>query len=453
MTDRIPDLEALLADAWLQTARQRSRVFYYCAVLVLAFAVVDVLVLRAFSPSALVARVLWAGVLGYTAHSLPRKPRIVVRWLILGGAVTSSLAYGWVAQVTGGSTGPLFAWGLALPLAIAAVLEDDVLGMVCGTVTMWLVATAIMVSEGRSSYDCGIWSMLYLASGLIGLGTTAAYARIRDSQTAAVREQLLMAQKLAHSEQERVRAELESERRLEQERLGRERAEAEIRIRQEVLDVVAHDLRNPLNSIGTVAHALIARSHPNDPACPERRKYELIWRSSRHMGRLINDLVDVSRLEGHRLVLDRKPHAVQKLIDEAIETMTPLAEEKGQSLTAEVSASSGSIPCDHLRFFQVLCNLIGNAIKFTPRGGTISVRALAEGDEVHFLVDDSGPGIPPEQLPHLFRKFWQARADDVRGVGLGLAIAKGIVEAHGGRMWVESELGRGTTFHFTLPLR
>jgi len=106
---------------------------------------------------------------------------------------------------------------------------------------------------------------------------------------------------------------------------------------------------------------------------------------------------------------------------------------------------------DRSRIFQVFSNLVGNALKFTPKGGAIDVRGRLNGDEALFTIADTGAGIPPENLPHLFDRFWQARETRRAGAGLGLYIAKGIVEAHGGRLWVESKLGVGTTFFFTLP--
>jgi signal transduction histidine kinase len=107
---------------------------------------------------------------------------------------------------------------------------------------------------------------------------------------------------------------------------------------------------------------------------------------------------------------------------------------------------------DGSRVLQVLSNLVGNAIKFTPDGGSVRIACAADGESARFSVTDTGPGIPPEQIPQLFGRFWQADSADRRGVGLGLSIAKGIVEAHGGRIWVESRVGAGSTFHFTLPL-
>ena len=129
----------------------------------------------------------------------------------------------------------------------------------------------------------------------------------------------------------------------------------------------------------------------------------------------------------------------------------PLALEKGLALRTDLSAPLPAVRSEKERVLQVVSNLLGNAIKFTPPAGTITVQASALPGEVSFAVRDTGPGIQPMQLSHIFDRFWQARAAARAGAGLGLAIAKGIVEAHGGRIWVESKPGAGATFHFTLP--
>jgi signal transduction histidine kinase len=119
-------------------------------------------------------------------------------------------------------------------------------------------------------------------------------------------------------------------------------------------------------------------------------------------------------------------------------------------MVASIAENLPSVLADASRIQQVLSNLVGNAVKFTPRQGTITVAADLLDTEVRFAVIDTGPGIPPEQVPHIFGRFWQAKSSDRRGIGLGLAIAKGIVEAHNGRIWVESQVGLGSTFYFTL---
>jgi signal transduction histidine kinase len=131
--------------------------------------------------------------------------------------------------------------------------------------------------------------------------------------------------------------------------------------------------------------------------------------------------------------------------------LRPLAEGSAIKLESHVAPNLPLVLADATRISQVLSNLVGNAVKFTGRGGLISISAERGEGEVRFSVIDTGSGIPPEQLPHIFGRFWQAKSADRRGIGLGLAIAKGIVEAHRGRIWVESSVGLGSTFYFTLP--
>jgi len=183
----------------------------------------------------------------------------------------------------------------------------------------------------------------------------------------------------------------------------------------------------------------------------ERGQQEIVRRAADRMNRMIQDLLDVKRMEGGTLTMDLKPESADVLVNDTIDMLRPLA--SGSSIVMEPNVADGlpQVIADGARIQQVLSNLVGNAVKFTPRQGRITVSADLLETEVRFAVIDTGPGIPPEQVPHIFGRFWQARSSDRRGIGLGLAIAKGIVEAHGGRIWVESQVGVGSTFYFTLP--
>lgn len=226
-----------------------------------------------------------------------------------------------------------------------------------------------------------------------------------------------------------------------------EEAEQTIDAREQVLKIVSHDLRNPLHTISMSAQMLL-----EIPVKPEQLGDHLrrIKRAGERMNRLIQDLLDAAKLEAGRVGIDARSTDVTPVISEAQEMLAPLAAEKGITLDSHVANGLPAITADAGRVLQVLSNLAGNAIKFTPNGGRITIRADAAPGGVRFSVRDTGQGIPPEQLGKIFGRFWQANPADRRGIGLGLTISKAIVEAHGGRIWVDSVVGEGTTFQFTL---
>ncbi|MFL5636506.1 MAG: PAS domain S-box protein [Gemmatimonadaceae bacterium] len=226
-------------------------------------------------------------------------------------------------------------------------------------------------------------------------------------------------------------------------------AQQATKARDDVLAVVAHDLRNPLNTV-SMAVSLMLESTPPERV-QERRQVEIVRRAADRMNRMIQDLLDVKRMESGRLTIELKPEEPGSLINDTVDMLRPLAAGTGIMLDTALDDDLPCVVADVARIQQVLSNLVGNAVKFTPRNGRITVSAERIDGEVRFGVIDTGPGIPAEQVPHIFGRFWQARASDRRGIGLGLAIAKGIVEAHNGRIWVESHVGLGSTFYFTLP--
>ena len=226
-------------------------------------------------------------------------------------------------------------------------------------------------------------------------------------------------------------------------------AQQATRARDDVLAVVAHDLRNPLNTV-SMAVSLMLESTPPERV-QERRQVEIVRRAADRMNRMIQDLLDVKRMESGRLAIDVKAESPVSLINDTIDMLRPIASGSTIRLEANVEEGLPQVLADSARIQQVLSNLVGNAVKFTPRNGRVSITAEPADGEVRFGVIDTGPGIPAEQLPHIFGRFWQAQPSDRRGIGLGLAIAKGIVEAHKGKIWVESHVGLGSTFYFTLP--
>ena len=252
------------------------------------------------------------------------------------------------------------------------------------------------------------------------------------------------AQDVSHLEELGQRAALA----VENARLFREAAEA-TGARDQMLGVVAHDLRNPLHTILMATELLDIGL---EPGTMPQRQVAMVNRAGERMNRLIQDLLDVQRMDSGKLEIERQPISARALLVDAHEMLRPLAEKDDLSLTLAVPASLPMIDADAHRLHQVLSNLVGNAIKFTPKYGSILLRGEELPGEVRIQVADTGPGIPSDQLPHVFGQFWQASRADRRGIGLGLAIAKAIVESHGGCIWVESVLGQGSSFFFTLPM-
>jgi signal transduction histidine kinase len=212
---------------------------------------------------------------------------------------------------------------------------------------------------------------------------------------------------------------------------------------------VAHDLRNPLNSI--VMQASILRRQSGQPERQPRNPADVIERAANRMNRLIQDLLDVARMEAGRLSLEEGCVRTVQLVSDALEAQKPLLGSASLELHVDLAPGLPEVWADRDRLLQIFENIIGNAVKFTEPGGRVTVGAAPRDGDVLFWVADTGTGIAAADLPHLFDRFWQARKEGRRGAGLGLPIVKGIVEAHGGRIWVESTVGRGSTFFFTIP--
>lgn len=251
---------------------------------------------------------------------------------------------------------------------------------------------------------------------------------------------------------ERKRLELERARLLASEREARATAEAAVRGRDEVLRVVAHDLGNSLSAV-LVTTTVLLRTLPEDDEAvgKARRRVENIRALAEQMQRLRQDLLDVALLEAGQLSIEPGPSGPASLIEQSLDRYGSVAEERSIQLESRVSPELPRVLADEPRLLQVVANLLTNALKFTPPGGTIVLGAEEGEGEVRFYVQDSGPGIPPENLVRLFDRYWTTREGNPFGAGLGLAIARGIVEAHRGRMWVESTPGVGSVFSFTVP--
>ncbi len=234
-----------------------------------------------------------------------------------------------------------------------------------------------------------------------------------------------------------------------QEREALDIARRAVATRDELMGIVAHDLRNPLSTIVLKA-AMLRRSGSPERA---RAEAESIERVTRRMEHLIKTMLDAATLESGRLSVHPAPCEVRELLHDAVEMFGNLSSHRQISLDwKEATPSDLAVRADRNRVLQVFSNLLGNAIKFTPDGGQVVIAAERQGEAVRFAVSDSGPGIAREHVPFLFERFWKHETEGKKGTGLGLFIARGIVEGHGGRIWTESNPGHGSTFSFTLPV-
>ncbi|MDB4887781.1 MAG: domain S-box [Gemmatimonadetes bacterium] len=241
---------------------------------------------------------------------------------------------------------------------------------------------------------------------------------------------------------------------------ARQRAEDTVReavtAREDMLGIVSHDLRNPANAVKMLAKSIL------DDATRERlpeqitERVAMIQQAAQQMDSLIQDLLDTTRLASGRLRVDPQPMDAGVVVERSVDAMRSLADAARISLEATVPAGLPQVLADADRVSQLFSNLIGNAIKFTPPGGAVTLVVHADGDAVLFVLRDTGVGISAEDLPHVFERFYQGERGTGRtarhGAGLGLPIARGIVEAHGGHIWIDSLPGAGTTVRFYLPV-
>jgi PAS domain S-box-containing protein len=225
-----------------------------------------------------------------------------------------------------------------------------------------------------------------------------------------------------------------------------------IRARDDMIGIVSHDLRNPVNAVRMLTGVMLDRER-EEPLSAEMVEYaSVIRQAAEQMDGLISDLLDVTRVEAGRLSVKAQRENTEELLSDALRTLAPVANEKSLTLRLTAPDDLPDVIADRERIAQALSNLIGNAVKFSPSGGEIIVRVAILDTEIVFSVSDKGQGMTPEQLSHAFDRFWQSSRTDRQGAGLGLAIAKGIIDAHGGRIWAESVPGSGSTFYFTLPI-
>jgi len=230
----------------------------------------------------------------------------------------------------------------------------------------------------------------------------------------------------------------------------RQRAEALDRKQKDLVAVVSHDLRNPLGAVLIGVSTL--RRWPQLDAQRVRENLDSIHRAAERASRLVHDLLDVARIDAGHLQLELAPLDLGALAREATELMKPLLAESQLTCEAQVAERMNPVLADRERILQVLSNLIGNARKFGRPGSVVSIAVWEEQGEARCCVSDEGPGISEEDLPHIFDRYFQGpHGPTAHGVGLGLSIARGIVEAHGGRIWADSTPGKGSRFFFSVP--
>ena len=228
-----------------------------------------------------------------------------------------------------------------------------------------------------------------------------------------------------------------------------DQAQRALQVRDDMLAIVTHDLRAPLSAIVAAAAMQVATAGDDDRGRHVRQRAESIQRAATHVTRLIRDLTDIGQMDTGRFTVERTPQDPAALVCEVIDTLRPYAAQHGTRLQANIVGTIPSVSADGDRIVQVLSNLVGNAVNVGAPDVVVGVEARRE--DLLFTVSDNGPGLRAEDRPHMFDRYWRSKTASYKGMGLGLPIAKQIVDGHGGRIWVDTQPGAGSTFFFTLP--
>ena len=370
-----------------------------------------------------------------------------VLWLGAAGALALALRRGWyrrwVPHVMPGADAATIATGFLAPLALGASPQVALAGgMVAGFTTLCAylaLSGGLRLSRSAARVGTGLAVAVFLAG--------AVAARLAPLPAAAVLGMLVGIGLMSGTVTKIVRRLVTDE--VAKATLSQMYKEAALAIeaREQVLRIVVHDLRNPLHTIAMAAELLLEAELPKERQHEHLRR---IRRAGERMDRLVQDLLDVAKLEAGRLAIEPRELDPAKLLREAHGMLAPLAAQRSIELALDLVEPLPCVSADEGRILQVVSNIVGNALKFTPVGGRVVIGARPAAASVQFSVSDTGPGIPADKLDRIFGRFWQADPADRRGIGLGLTIAKSIMDAHEGRLWVESRVGSGTTFHFTL---
>lgn len=325
-----------------------------------------------------------------------------------------------------------------LLILVAAVPSVSAARAVVAVIAVW-IAYGAMASAYRPIRHLASWSWQYYR---------AAQTRLEEAQTDRAEAERTVAD-LVHAHRQLSLAH-------EREAALRQAADDARQDKARFAARVSHEFRTPLNIIIGMVSLMVERPHQYGAAIPPRLMEHLkaVYRNCRHLASMIDDVLDLSQAEAGRVRLHKEQVSLPDLIESAVNVIRPLVEQKGLLLNVEMAADLPLLACDRIRIRQVLLNLLGNAARATDRG-SITVRVSAEGGHILLLVTDTGTGMAPEDAARIFEPFVQGdnNPGGTRGgSGLGLSISKQFVELHEGRIWLESELGRGTTFYVTLPL-
>lgn len=342
----------------------------------------------------------------------------------------------------------LFAAQLSAPGALAGHAErmSQTLESVSGS--------QVLIEDLNASFAQAVTQILLVAAGAALLAAVIVSTFVTRRLVSPIQRMKAASQRIAAGEYEE-RVEVLGEDELGAlarsfNRMAQTLAETEER-RRELIGDVTHELRTPLANIRSLMEGLVDGILPADPGTFYQVEQEVV-----RLQRLVQDLEALSRAEAGQLLLERRPVDPAALIADAAARLQPQYQEKGVSLDVRLSAGLPVIDADRWRLLQVLVNLLGNALQYTPEGGQVTVSATPVQNELIVHVADSGIGIAPEHLPHLFERFYRVEKSRARaggGSGIGLTIARYLVEAHGGRIWAESAgLGQGSAFTFTIPL-
>jgi signal transduction histidine kinase len=336
---------------------------------------------------------------------------------------------------------------LGIPAAPAESVLNRSLAVLGGSVLLSLALGALAALSVARSINS---PMAELRAAALAMGRR----RSPQPPSSSIQEIRDVAAALATASQELAQGEAQREELLRKERDARERAEAADRAKEEFLAVLSHELRTPLNAVYGWSKMLQA-GELDDPAIV-KRAVDAIVRNADVQVQLIDDLLDLSRISAGKMRLDLRPVELDKVLQGALDAVRPAAEAKEIRLETDLDAGAGPVRGDPARLQQVVWNLLMNAVKFTPRGGLVRLRLYGAHSHVQIVVSDTGQGIPPEVLAHIFERFRQADSSSTRqhgGLGLGLALVKHLVELHGGTVHAESAgLGRGATLVVKLPV-